>query len=335
MPRGARVYVMGGYVPHGGTRMAYEIGLVGYQELGLDIRVVTVGGERADSGIFTYPVPFSTVGRDAFFDEVEPQDLLICNPSFSDGSIGLRVQARKLMYIQGFNSYTTLDGWFDSYTAVSSFVRDHVRAVYGREVPVIPPFIDQPPFAPPPWNARPEASIYFHLKGPPEQQALLFERLRVEVEALSPRLAATIDWTAPMAKGDVPNAEFRARLGRSRYFVTLSVAEGFGLVPLEAMAAGCTVIGFDGFGGRDYMHAHINCAVRSYPDIAGVAADLVELMEQPERAARLAEAGLGTAAVYSHARFRGAWLPVLRQVMGEPPVEGRRSARGKRATMVR
>jgi len=41
----------------------------------------------------------------------------------------------------------------------------------------------------------------------------------------------------------------------------LSVAEGFGLVPLEAMAMGSVVVGFDGYGGREHLTPGANCAV--------------------------------------------------------------------------
>jgi glycosyltransferase involved in cell wall biosynthesis len=38
-------------------------------------------------------------------------------------------------------------------------------------------------------------------------------------------------------------------------FLALSRLEGFGLTPLEAMAAGCVVVGFTGIGGREYATA--------------------------------------------------------------------------------
>jgi len=41
-------------------------------------------------------------------------------------------------------------------------------------------------------------------------------------------------------------------LGEARVFLSLSRLEGFGLTPLEAMAAGCVVAGFTGIGGREY-----------------------------------------------------------------------------------
>jgi glycosyltransferase involved in cell wall biosynthesis len=46
-----------------------------------------------------------------------------------------------------------------------------------------------------------------------------------------------------------------AALGKAKVFLSLSRLEGFGLTPLEAMAAGCVVAGFTGIGGREYATA--------------------------------------------------------------------------------
>jgi glycosyltransferase involved in cell wall biosynthesis len=41
-------------------------------------------------------------------------------------------------------------------------------------------------------------------------------------------------------------------MSEAKVFLSLSRLEGFGLTPLEAMAAGCVVAGFTGIGGREY-----------------------------------------------------------------------------------
>lgn len=54
---------------------------------------------------------------------------------------------------------------------------------------------------------------------------------------------------------DRPRAEVAAALGRATVFVALSHSEGFGLPVLEALAAGCLVVGYDGGGGHELFEA--------------------------------------------------------------------------------
>lgn len=49
-------------------------------------------------------------------------------------------------------------------------------------------------------------------------------------------------------------SETAAALGKAKVFLSLSRLEGFGLTPLEAMAASCVVAGFTGIGGREYAN---------------------------------------------------------------------------------
>jgi hypothetical protein len=51
---------------------------------------------------------------------------------------------------------------------------------------------------------------------------------------------------------NVPEARVAATLQQSAIFLCFSLREGLGLPPAEAMACGCVVIGFHGFGGRDF-----------------------------------------------------------------------------------
>jgi glycosyltransferase involved in cell wall biosynthesis len=106
-------------------------------------------------------------------------------------------------------------------------------------------------------------------------------------------------------------------LGERRFFVTLSATEGFGLPALEAMAMGATVVGFDGFGGRDYMKPGTNCMVRPFPDIEGVADAIRQLSADPRKAESMAEAGRNTAAEqrFTYEAFRTAWQRQFQSVL--------------------
>lgn len=54
---------------------------------------------------------------------------------------------------------------------------------------------------------------------------------------------------------NVSEADAARAMNQAKVFLSLSRLEGFGLTPLEAMAAGCVVAGFTGIGGREYATA--------------------------------------------------------------------------------
>ncbi len=61
---------------------------------------------------------------------------------------------------------------------------------------------------------------------------------------------------------------------QSMFFLSFGYPEGCPLPPAEAMACGCLVIGYDGFGGREYFKPEFSCPVQ-VGDITGFA-DYVE-----------------------------------------------------------
>lgn len=314
--RAPTAYIMGGYIPAGGTRMAYEIGVVAHQRFGIPCKIITAGDESLEKSVFDYPIAFEATNYVDFRSSVRPEDILVCNPSFSNGRVGLENDCKKLMYVQGFNTFQHLDRWFQTYVAVGSFVQSFLKNVYSVEADVIPPFIEPISSNHPSWWARPTDSVWFFLKGNESLQRALLARLQAEVTAIDSAVSARIDWEGSiLSPGGHPQSALHTWLGERRHLVTLSIGEGFGLVPLEAMSAGTAVLGFDGFGGRDYMRSGYNCAVRHYPDIAGLAYDLVKALKQPERIGRMSAAGPGTAAEFTKDRFHAAWEGVLARVL--------------------
>ncbi len=303
---------MGAYLPNGGTWMAYNVGRILEEEFGFAATAVAVGDETPDHGIHRYALRMPLVPLAQMEREIGARDVLVVNPSFSSHQFGWRLPGFKLCFVQGFSTYALLDRKLDHFVAVSGFVRDFLRAVYALETTVIPPFVDLDDLPPSPaWADRPAGVVLPYRKGLPEVWENSYRRLQ---QLLAAR-AAGLTLAEPLAASGLPHRDLLEQLGRYRFFLTLSAAEGFGLVPLEAMAMGATVTGYDGFGGRHYLRSGRNCAVAPYPDVEAIADMLVALRADPARAEALAQRGRETAAEFSYARFRQAWIAELREAL--------------------
>jgi hypothetical protein len=303
----ARVYVVGGYIPAGGALMSYHVAEIAGRRFGHQVRVVRVDTEDPGHGIYRYPAIFPMVSVETMLAEACAADMLLVNPSFSPLGLGLRFPGRSLMYAQGFSTFSVLDAHQDRYVAVSPFVRDFLRNVYGIESRVIPAFIDEPATAPAAWHERPDAVVLHHCKDhSPLGRAVV-------AAALSRLQAALPDVTflPLLADGPVPRPRLLERLGEARYLLTLSLAEGFGLIPLEAMARGVVVLGFDGFGGRGYMGAGVNCQTVPYGRLEELVEGAVAVVRSPDLAERLSREAARTAMAFGYGPFEARWTTEL------------------------
>jgi glycosyltransferase involved in cell wall biosynthesis len=82
--------------------------------------------------------------------------------------------------------------------------------------------------------------------------------------------------------------------------------EGFGLVPLEAMAAGCPVIATGVGGSGEYCADHYNCLRIPPGDAQALAAAIGQLAANPQLRGNLITGGLRTAAAFTLDTFASA-----------------------------
>ncbi|MEQ9506371.1 MAG: glycosyltransferase [Hyphomonas sp.] len=304
----SRVYVVGAAIPNGGTFMAYHLGHILQTSFGFSPFAVQVKNETWDHGKHVYPSTFPLVSIAQMESMIRSEDVLIANPSFSPHMFGLRLPGKKICYAQGFSTFTTLDARFDLYVSVSGFVRDYLAGTYGLQTQVIPPFLEPHGLeSPKPWKERPSGKVLSYLKGP---------IARVFYERLQEIIGSDVDLSDVVGGNSLPRRELLSRIAASRYLLSLSPAEGFGLVPVEAMSLGTVVCGFDGFGGREYFRNMGNGAVSAYPDIEGVARQLLAIVEDENLAESISRNGHETAREFSYEKFRGAWTGVIAQLLG-------------------
>lgn len=99
----------------------------------------------------------------------------------------------------------------------------------------------------------------------------------------------------------VSHEEVGRLLARSAIFLSTSVLEGLARPPLEAMAAGCLVVGFAGRGSLEYMSHGENCFLAADLDVLTAAEYLDAALRGigTDQAARMIASGRRTAARYS------------------------------------
>lgn len=170
---------------------------------------------------------------------------------------GLQAGARNVVYCQNwaylFSALPPGVHWgrLDvRFLAVSQPVAWFISQCTGRPAPVLRPGIDTALFAPPPH--KPEGLRIAYM---PRKNKALVERVREIVAARAaagqgPFARTPPDW---VVISGLPREGVAEALASCHFFLASGFPEGCPLPPLEAMAAGCFVVGFAGYGGWDYM----------------------------------------------------------------------------------
>jgi len=302
-----KIYVVGATLPAGGAHMSYRLGALISRHFGHELVNVEVARPAAHS-LFTYEMPSKTISLDTLDQEITDRDILIANPSFSSFLFGVRLPGRKIMYAQGFNTHGSIDGHFDLYVSTSSAVARYLESVWSIRSPVVAPFIDIGSITPLEWRERPVGSALVFIKQRSPENHMIYSYLKEVLKIKAPHIQIN-----DMIEGrNIPHAEFLARIASVRYLINMTIAEGFGLVPLEAMALGTMVTGLDGLAGRDYMRYGENCLVASFKELRAMPDIVFRAMSDDKLAESCVAEAYHTAAQHSYEHFEKAWLLVLK-----------------------
>ncbi len=296
--------------------MAYHLGRLLHLHFGYDL--YTVATQKTTKLVFTYDIKPQAVTIRQMENMIGQEDLLVVNPSFSRFLFGLRLPGRKIMYVQDFRTFAFLDAHCDLYVAVSSVVQRFLQGVYNIPASVIPPFIDLDSMPPAmPWDERPAGSALIYVKNNTPEHKQLLQAVDIILKNETPHIRSRL-----LQGRGMPHRRFLKTIGTVRYFINLSLAEGFGLVPLEAMAMGSMVTGTDGLAGVDYMQNGKNCLVGSIRNLRPLADILHNALSDHSLAMRCVEGGLATAQHYGYTPFKEAWLNTLSEFLRCEPSYG-------------
>lgn len=294
--------------PMGGVKVVYQA-VGGLRRRGIDAYVATPG-----------PYPAWLAGSPALDDvealdmsrsqQITPRDLYVATDAIGPQRVPflLRRPDRRVMFVQNHNVLTTgpLVDWSKlghiRCLTVSDYSRRKLLELgWSGEVTVVSPGVDTTVF-------RPSATPRRHrIACMPRKWPELAERLRAYH-------GNAVEWAPIQEKTELETSEI---LASSTIFLNLGRKEGFGLPPLEAMAAGCLVCGFASQGTGDFARSE-NGFWADEGDVQGCArtiADALAAIAEPERAEQIVRAGTQTVARYSLTAFEDAMADYVRRLL--------------------
>lgn len=238
---------------------------------------------------------------DAFAEpsRIQPGDVVIFPETDLRPVAAMPAGVRRWIYCQNhhyiFNQRATMPDWTQldiecvlcSSKTILGFVKEAYPAIPAW---LLPCHIDHSRLAPAPKTLQ----IAFM----PRKRQREAQFLRGALERLYPRFA-DVGW---IEIDKLPFADVAEILRHSKLFLALGRLEGLGLPALEAMTAGCLVVGFPGGGGAEYA-TPVNGLWCSDDDLPGAVWQLARALElatdKPSLADEIIAQGRQTALRYS------------------------------------
>jgi Glycosyl transferases group 1 len=224
------------------------------------------------------------------------------------------VAVRKIVFCQNhFRAFSGLGqhrSWqemgMERVFASSEIIAGFLSTYLGwKDVPVVHYALDLEQFKPQPKKLQ---IAYMPRKRPLEADFLCNFSTRL------PGSLAGVPWISIDGMNEAAAANV---LAESAIFLSLSCLEGFGLPPLEAMACGCAVVGYHGFGGLEYITREngfwceegnpFACAQMLQQAVQRVLEDSVVIK-------RVVDSAIATAARYTADRQRQELLEFIKSV---------------------
>lgn len=242
--------------------------------------------------------------------QLHPNDLYVATDAIGPHRMPFMLSrpARRVLFVQNHNA-VGLDRRVDwnrlthiRCLTVSDFSRRYLLEQAGfSTVDVVSPGVDTAVFRPGEGPRR-QRIAYMPRKWPG-----LAERLQEHV-------TGAIEWLPIDGASEAETAEI---LAGSTIFLNLGRGEGFGLPPLEAMAAGCIVCGFAGQGTSDFATRDNGfwAAEGDLPGCLRAVGAAVTAAADPDRAAAVVRAGQATAERYSLTAFEDAMAAYIARVL--------------------
>jgi len=284
-------YVLPGAGVYGGVKKGFHCAELLTQS-GFPCVVATPGGERPG----WFPTDARTIARDDLPGSCRPEDTILFSFPPDARFVDRLPARRKIVHMQGANTQADVALFRRGYEFVSHGLHMTLQLLaHGRIAPYVPIGV------PDVFRWRGEAKR-------PGSVALLSRKGGALIAAISSILPP--DASLTVIDG-LPEAEVAATMKTTDVFVAISKSEAFGLPPLEAMCAGCCVVGFPGDGGFEFMRHGETAHLAPNGDRDALQGAVREVLERPTYREALRRRGMAFSAYYTLEREREYLLQAL------------------------
>jgi len=221
--------------------------------------------------------------------QLTPDDTLIVPEVMAHELFVKECKAKKILFIQA-------SGWIFEKLPINKTHRQlgfsSVMVIMPHMIPIVEKFIELPVFMVPPMvadyffdepiNRKREKSIVMYPKFNQIDFSIVNGLLRRKTGNNKFKKAIGLDWRIKLLQG-LTHGQVAATFDTATFFISLNTFEALNTSVVEAMARGCIVFCYEGFGPRDFLKDGINAFVFGNNEPYQLVEKVYDVLDNPEK----------------------------------------------------
>lgn len=247
-------------------------------------------------------------------EELTSNDSLIVPEAMAHESFVSKCKAKKVLFIQNvafifeklpFNT-SHKDLGFDAVMVIMPHMKSIVEKFIGLPAIIIPPMVADY-FYDKQNTTKRKKKIVMYPKFNQIDFSIVNNLLRRRIGSDKIKKALGIDWRIQLLEG-LPHKEVAGFFNKASFFISLNTFEALNTSVIEAMARGCIVFCYEGFGPRDFLQNEKNAFVFANNEPYKLVEKIYDVLDYPdqyeEQLQIMREEGLKTAKLYTYDRMK-------------------------------
>ena len=220
---------------------------------------------------------------------INEKDVLVVPEVMANDEFANKWNGKKILFIQA-------SGWIFEKLPINKTHKQlgfsSVMVIMPHMIPIVEKFIELPVFMVPPMvadyffdepiNRKREKSIVMYPKFNQIDFSIVNGLLRRKTGNNKFKKAIGIDWRIKLLQG-LTHRQVAATFDTATFFISLNTFEALNTSVVEAMARGCIVFCYEGFGPRDFLKDGINAFVFVNNEPYQLVEKVYDVLDNPEK----------------------------------------------------